>query len=304
MWDRAYSRVTDLPDFVGFAILGEMWRWRLSWLVVLGSTLGVAATPTAYGDDETVYEIIGGPISRAEAPADSRSVGWVYRGHLENGQRLEASEHIHHVERFAEHGRFFGTPGLVGLLERAARAIAEAHGPSRLNVGELSQEGGGDVVGHRSHENGRDVDVGFYLLDAEGNSVEPDHFVRVGAGLAGGDGEKRVTFDSARNWSLIEALVTDAETPVQMIFVSARIRRHLVRWARQQRIDPEIVERAEWTMVPPHGVARHDDHFHVRIYCEPDQRDVCEDRGPYWRWVPETHVPEDVEVLPRFWTHD
>jgi penicillin-insensitive murein endopeptidase len=181
--------------------------------------------------------------------------------------------------------------------------VAQAHGPARLNVGELSQEGGGDVVGHRSHENGRDVDVGFYLVDDDGNPVEPERFVRINGSGHGGDGTQRVTFDSARNWAFIEALVTDTETPVQMIFVHRRIRRRLVRWARRHHVDPETVERAEWTMVPPHGVARHDDHFHVRVYCDPDHRDVCEDRGPFWRWLPESHVPEEAELLPRFWQH-
>jgi len=287
-------------------MLDPMRLRRASTIVTLGCALGamIAIAPRAHGDDreedDAEYPIIVGPIPAA-AP---RSVGWVYRGHLENGEFLDASDHIHHVERFADNQRFFGTPSLVGLLRRAAAAVSAAHGPGRLNVGELSQEGGGDVVGHRSHENGRDVDVGFYLLDDDGNAVEPDHFVRVGAGGRGGDGEQRVTFDTARNWAFIESLVTDPETPVQMVFVSARIRRRLVRWARANRIDPEIVDRAEWTMVPPHGVARHDDHFHVRIYCDPDHREVCEDRGPYWQWIPASFVPEEAERLPRFWPHD
>jgi penicillin-insensitive murein endopeptidase len=274
---------------------------RLLSIGLLGCALGAVVSPLAHGDDS---EIIPGPVTSVEEGADSRSVGWVYRGHLEGGEFLETSAHIHHVERFVENRRFFGTPSLVGLLERAAASVTQQHGPARLNVGELSQEGGGDVIGHRSHENGRDVDVGFYLVDDEGDSVEPDRFVRVGSSGRGGDGEQRLTFDTARNWAFIEALVTDEHTAVQMVFISARIRRRLVRWARAQRVDPEIVERAEWTMVPPHGVARHDDHFHVRVYCDPDQREVCSDRGPYWQWVPPRYVPEGAELLPRFWPHD
>jgi penicillin-insensitive murein endopeptidase len=267
--------------------------------------LGIVRSPSARGDEPVTpaAEIIAGPVRTAAAVDSARSVGWVYRGHLEGGVRLDESEHVHHVERFTEDDRHYGTPGLVGLLRRAARKVAQAHGPARLNVGELSQEGGGDVVGHRSHENGRDVDVGFYLVDDDGNPVEPERFVRINGSGHGGDGTQRVTFDSARNWAFIEALVTDTETPVQMIFVHRRIRRRLVRWARRHHVDPETVERAEWTMVPPHGVARHDDHFHVRVYCDPDHRDVCEDRGPFWRWLPESHVPEEAELLPRFWQH-
>ncbi len=273
--------------------------------LAMGLALGAAGSPAAHGDDSVApaAEMITGPVRTAASPAP-RSVGWVYRGHLEGGVRLAESEHIHHVERFVEDGRFYGTPAMVGLLRRAARKVAEAHGAARLNVGELSREGGGDVVGHRSHENGRDVDVGFYVSNDDGDVVEPERFIRINGRGFGGDGTQRLTFDMARNWTFIETLVTDAETPVQMVFVSARIRRRLVRWARRHHVDPEIVERAEWTMVPPRGVARHDDHFHVRIYCEPEQRDVCEDRGPFWRWIPESYVPEEAEVLPRFWTHD
>lgn len=284
-------------------MLDGMRRGRAVFISALTCALalvGFAGSPRAHGDEKVIER---GPITVATA-ATSRSVGWVYRGHLEDGEFLSSSAAIHHVERFAEHGRFFGTRALVGLLERAAARVTELHGSARLNVGELSQEGGGDVVGHRSHENGRDVDVGFYVLDDEGVSVEPERFIRIGGSGRGGDGEQRLTFDTARNWAFIEALVTDEASPVQMIFVSQSIRRRLVRWARARGVDPEIIERAEWTLLPPHGVARHDDHFHVRIYCEPDEREVCHDRGPYWQWIPEAHVPQEAELLPRYWPHD
>ncbi len=287
-------------------MLVGMGRQRALVVLMLAGTLGVVGLMTsssAHGDEKVIER---GPITAVTAPGagSSRSVGWVYRGHLEDGEFLEASVNVHHVERFAEHGRFFGTSALVGLLERAATQVTELHGAARLNVGELSQEGGGDVVGHRSHENGRDVDVGFYLLDDDGNSVEPERFVRIGGSGRGGDGEQRVTFDTARNWAFIEALVTDETSPVQMIFVSRSIRRRLVRWARAEGVAPEIVERAEWTLIPPEGVARHDDHFHVRIYCEPGEHEACHDRGPYWQWIPESHVPQEAELLPRYWPHE
>ncbi|MFK7988492.1 MAG: penicillin-insensitive murein endopeptidase [Sandaracinaceae bacterium] len=235
--------------------------------------------------------------------ATVHSRGWVYRGRLDGGVALTDSPLIHQVESFVEAGRHYGTPGLVGLLHRVSNTVAQAHGDARLNVGELSQAGGGDVVGHRSHESGRDVDIGFYLQDDDGASVEPSRFVRIHGAGRGWLGEgRRVTFDTERNWALVEALITDAETPVQLIFVAAPLRRRLIRHARARRLPTALIERAEWVLLPPEGVAAHDDHFHVRVYC-PAGDDTCEDRRPFWQWVPARFVPSDAERSPRYWPH-
>lgn len=264
-----------------------------------------ASRPTSEATAEPTDDHPGRAEEGEDAPpAESRSVGFVGRGTLLGGVRLRESATVRHVPRFAAEDRFWGTAGLVGLLERTAARVAARAPGSPMNVGELSQRGGGDVVGHRSHESGRDVDVGFYLVDAnDGTPVSPARFVRIGRTLRGGIEGRPVRFDSPRNWALVESLVTDEETPVMMIFVAPHIRMHLLRYAQREGVPAEIIDRAGRVLIRPEGVARHDDHFHVRVYCAPRDGDGCRDRGPYWQWIPDSFVPADAPRLPRYWPH-
>lgn len=61
---------------------------------------------------------------------------------------------------YAAPDRRWGTPSLVYGLERIARRWARQHPDAPpMGVGDLSLEDGGDISGHGSHEEGRDVDV-------------------------------------------------------------------------------------------------------------------------------------------------
>lgn len=225
--------------------------------------------------------------------ARSRSIGWYWRGALERGRRLVDSEHVALLDRHRENGRFWGSTELVGLLERTARRVAEHAPGAKLVAGELSAEEGGDIPGHRSHENGLDADLGFYLRGEDGGWVVPPRFVPVTSrGVGRLDEERTVTFDDAANLAFVEALLADRQTPVQLIFVANGIKRRLVREARRQGRPDEVVDKLERVLMQPgHGPLAHREHFHVRIYCPPADRPDCRDRGPYWRWLPPERTP-------------
>lgn len=229
----------------------------------------------------------------ASSEGSSRSIAYPWNGFLEDGRRVEESDRIRLLDRHRERGWHYGADSMVALLERAAARVARRMPGARLTVGELSQPGGGNIPGHRSHENGLDADLGFYLRDEEGELASPPHFVPVsGRGHGWLEGE-RLTFDDAANWALVEALVTDERTPVQHVFVSDGLRRRLVRQARASGASPELVERVRWMLLQPgHGPRAHRDHFHVRIYCPLGERPQCRDRGPYWRWLPPPMTPD------------
>ncbi len=53
---------------------------------------------------------------------------------------------------------------MVNIIEYAGCYINKKYG-GRLEVGDLSEPKGGDIAKHVSHENGIDVDFGFYVLD-------------------------------------------------------------------------------------------------------------------------------------------
>ena len=110
----------------------------------------------------------------------SRSLGYPWQGKLERGVKLRETGSVRYVTEYGVTNHFFGAWQLVQLLERAAHQVARSLPGARLSVGELSKERGGDLPGHASHESGRDVDVGFYMLDAASRSYSAYAFARFG----------------------------------------------------------------------------------------------------------------------------
>jgi penicillin-insensitive murein DD-endopeptidase len=200
----------------------------------------------------------------------SKSIGSPNEGHLEGGARIEPS----HVLRVVGENRW-GMPYLVSLLERASKRVAEEHPGAIMTVGDLSKKGGGDVGGHHSHESGRDADVGFYLVDAKGKPVLAPRFAAIDEdGRARGMSKTR--FDDARNWSLIEALLTDPRARVLQVFVANHLRTRLLQYAEKQGVAPHIRDLAAEVLLQPHHALPHDNHFHVRVACPKGERDCVD----------------------------
>jgi penicillin-insensitive murein endopeptidase len=225
-----------------------------------------------------------------ERPARERhstSVGRHNRGRLDGGRALVSSEHVR-LKRPDGDGHH-GTDELVDLLERSAASVAEQFPGARLTVGDISRRRGGAFRPHRSHRSGRDVDVGFYLLDGEGGLAQYDRFLDVlpdGALRRGqlGAGESW-RFCDARNWALISALLGQDEVPVQYIFIARWLKHRLLEHARSIGAPAEVIARAEVVLDQPRRGGRHEDHFHMRIYCPAGDRPRCHDDPPWHDWV-------------------
>jgi penicillin-insensitive murein endopeptidase len=216
----------------------------------------------------------------------SRSLGYAWQGKLERGVKLSPSPQVRHVTEYASTGHFFGSWQLVQLLQRAAHRVATRLPGAKLSVGELSREKGGNLPGHASHESGRDVGVGFYMLDAAGRPYDAFAFARFdgqGRGLAPNLGMR---LDLARNWEFLARLVTDGETRVQFVFVAPEIRRLLLDEGKRRGASKSVLDRAARVMVRPNEKHPHGNHFHVRVYCGPQDRPRCVDRAPFWPWYP------------------
>jgi penicillin-insensitive murein endopeptidase len=230
---------------------------------------------------------LGQSRRRARAPS-SASVGLPFEGRLRNGVLLRESETVRYAGEYAPTGNFYGTSELVQLLQRAAERVERRVPGARLSVGELSAERGGRIDGHRSHQNGRDVDIAFYMLDAAGEPFDPYGFAafdRHGHGLPPNES---LTFDDRRNYELAARLVSDPDARVQYIFVADTIKNRVLREARRRRASERVLSRLEAVMVQPSHGHPHRNHFHVRIYCPPGDRPRCEDREPYHAWYPGT----------------
>jgi penicillin-insensitive murein endopeptidase len=163
--------------------------------------------------------------------------------------------------------RFFGHPVLIRYLQKLGAAAAQ-QGLGVLSIGDLGQPRGGPMPnGHRSHQNGLDVDVWFWLPSdrmvlkvAERETIEaPTMLSSNGRGL------------HERQWSARQADVLRLAVGfdvVARIFVNPVIKKALC----------EQFPRAPWLqkLRPWWG---HDDHFHVRLRC-PAGLDACQDQDP------------------------
>lgn len=216
----------------------------------------------------------------------SRSSGHAWDGKLKRGVKLEEDSYLRYTTEYRKAGHFYGTWELVQLMHRAARRVWSRHPGSKLSVGELSKQNGGDIDGHGSHESGRDVDISFYMTRADGTPYEPYAFASFGADGKGLKRNKGLVFDDARNWTLVEKLVADGDARVQYIFVAETIKQRLLRYGRASGAKAVVLERAQKLMAQPATGHPHRNHFHVRIYCPPASRPSCKDSGPMYDWYP------------------
>ncbi len=129
------------------------------------------------------------------------SFGRPYQGYLENGVIFPNQFPGYHLR---DESRSYTTPEVVGALLDAIEAVrTEFPDTCDLFIGDFSCANGGSYTHHRSHQNGRDVDIGMY---AKGNrplnSLVPMN---------------KDNLDAAKTWCLIENLI--ASQRVQYIFL-------------------------------------------------------------------------------------
>lgn len=227
----------------------------------------------------------------------SVSTGLTSRGRIRRPAKLELTGAGFKVPtRWQERGFQYGVEELVAALGRAAEKVRGRAKKVTLGIADLSPQRGGKSKWHSSHQSGRDVDLIFYSSDAEGRPLAPperDMIRYDGEGkpyLRGSqtryDDElwQARRFDTARNWALVEALLTDPTVRVQWIFVSQPLEDKLLDYATRQKRPRWLIEYARTVMYDPPDAPTHSDHFHLRIYCPRDDRfHGCVDRGVVWQ---------------------
>ncbi len=178
------------------------------------------------------------------------SVGRPYQGRLVNG--------IPFPDQFQGYSlrdpeRSYTTPEVIGALLDAFDAVRERY-PETCNlfVGDFSRAGGGWLNMHRSHQNGRDVDLGMYARD---NRIL-DTFVPMNS----------ENIDIPKTWCLIEHVLRSQH--VQYIFLDRRIQELLHDYALSSGGNPAYLEALFGNnrgAIMQH-VRGHYDHIHIRFY--------------------------------------
>lgn len=209
-----------------------------------GKTGGGGPTPQAPPSEPALPKV---PTS------ESLSIGEPNRGRLINGVEMVSDDHL--LVRSDEN---FGTAETVGAVRRAVNAVVARFPDSpKLVVGDLSKENGGRIRPHKSHQSGRDIDLGFYL-QGEGQARM---FVPVTA----------KNLDLARTLALIDAIVED--DTAQYVFIDRRVQKMLYDYAVEvEKRDPkslaqvfEYPRRGSLSTLVRHRRG-HRNHLHIRYF--------------------------------------
>lgn len=175
-------------------------------------------------------------------------------GRLSSGRKLPESA-AYEIKR--PHNAW-GTKRTIKLIGQAVdRYQRETKGGPKLRIGDISREQGGKLDGHRSHQDGNDVDVGLVL---SGKAASRMHF----------SGATTDNIDLERTWRLIESFLATGE--VRFIFLDYAVQAQLYAWAKDHGVGQNELD--EFFQYPRgsgrnHGVIRHwrghKNHIHVRF---------------------------------------
>jgi murein endopeptidase len=181
------------------------------------------------------------------ASLGSVSVGFVHSGRLVNSVRFPESSDWTVVSP----EKAWTTEETVHYLTQVIRELRARYPDAPLlRVNQLSARDGGYLRPHKSHQNGRDVDLGFYYPN--GNVVRArarEHYI-----------------DPVMNWALIRALVTHAD--VQLILVDRRVQKvlydHALKIGEDKAWLDSLFHAGEHSIIK--HARGHRDHFHVRFF--------------------------------------
>jgi murein endopeptidase/LysM repeat protein len=202
----------------------------------------------------TALSLLAPILSTNSAHALTASIGQPYRGYLINGVPFPAQFRGYYVR---DDGKSYGTPELIGaVLDAIEKVQAKYSNSADLFIGDISGPQGGRMRHHRSHTNGRDIDLGMYTKD---NSQ-----------LKGFACMTEDNLDVSKTWELVDNLLRSRR--VQYIFVDNSIQRLLYQHALSQGTDRTFLDHIfgvagnQNPRTPIQHMRGHRDHLHVRFY--------------------------------------
>lgn len=181
----------------------------------------------------------------------SMSLGKPNAGALVNGVQFPEGERWEIVQA----QRAYGTQETIDYLITAIDAVHEQFpGAHKLSIGHLSKPEGGRIYPHRSHQSGRDIDIGYYYVPERAEWYRPAN---------------KHTLDVERSWALVKAFVV--HTDVEMMFIDRSVQRLLKEHALAIGEDPSWLNTIfEYKSRHPEPIVRHTwghkTHIHVRFY--------------------------------------
>ncbi len=195
-------------------------------------------------------------VVRNPSALGSMSLGRPNRGRLVNAVQMPEGR----LWKLAEPKFAWGTTETIQSIQAAILRVEADHpGSNALYVGHISREQGGWLRPHRSHQSGRDADLGYYYTNGERWYAKPT----------------AEDLDRARTWTLLLGLV--AQGNVEYVFMDRNVQALLVEYARSIGTDEAFLgELFSDAAGSPTAVVRHRwghyTHLHVRFYSD----EACE----------------------------
>lgn len=178
------------------------------------------------------------------------SVGRPNAGALVNGVRMPSDPAKWIV---LEPGLAWGTQETIdGISKAIERVHTEFPGSQPIPIGHISSKNGGYLPVHKSHQAGRDVDLGYYF------TTPRQHFVS----------GTQANLDLARTLALVKAFFSVSD--VEMMFIDTSIQKLLVDYAVAHGedtawLDKTFQVRQKPGYAPIRHVRGHKNHIHVRF---------------------------------------
>ena len=176
-----------------------------------------------------------------------------------------------YMQLYKDVNRIWATSEMIDMLEKTASEMKRRYpGKDRLQVEEMSAPNGGEISGHGSHQNGLDVDLGYFKVDGIEHVPGPGA-QRFAPSMVNGT-QVSSNFDLERNWELMKSLHRNGR--VSRIFVDENLKNAMCRYAKQNG-DYAANQNVLRSM---RHVTNHSDHMHVRLACPVGAR-RCTDQG-------------------------
>ncbi|HYV48520.1 MAG TPA: penicillin-insensitive murein endopeptidase [Myxococcaceae bacterium] len=199
----------------------------------------------------------------------SISIGFTDEGRLVNGERFPDGDGWVVVDP----EKSYATRETVEAVITAVKVVREQFPDAPpLRVNQISAREGGWLRPHKSHQNGRDVDLAFYYPSAEPVRAR----------------ERERYIDKQKTWALLKALVT--RTDVQMVLLDKRVQKVLYDAALKSGEDKGWLDSLFNGPTPlVQHARRHRDHLHVRFFA-PRAQELGRRVAPLLAMRPEQNV--------------
>lgn len=197
------------------------------------------------------------PTARCAQPVtgETQSRGLATRGRLTHGCLLPRRGRGYVRKNRAG----WGTQETVALMQWAAGQVIGLYPESvSVIVGAISSAEGGPLRGHRSHQSGRDVDIGYFAT----NNQPLTHFRAM----------SQRNIDIEKTWALLGALLSTSR--VQYMFMDYNLQALFYRHLEREGVGIQTLTRLfqfPRGRAARRGIIRHAkghaDHVHVRFRC-------------------------------------